>query len=181
MIRAAIWVRVSTGHQDNENQVPDLERFAEHHGYTIVKRYQLEESAWNGGAKGYKATLEQALHDAHLGQFEVLLVWAVDRLSRGGIDEVFGLFKQFRQRNVTLVSVQEQWLNSNPETQELLLAITSWIAQRESARRSERIKAGLARRQAAGKPVGRQPGAKDHQKRHRSGYVARWERQREQA
>ena len=38
-------------------------------------------------------------------------------------------------------------------------AFAGWMAERESARRGERIKAGLARRQAEGKPVGRQPGA----------------------
>ena len=43
------------------------------------------------------------------------------------------------------------------------------------------IKAGLARRKSEGKPVGRQPGAKDKTPRRRPGYVARWEREREAA
>jgi DNA invertase Pin-like site-specific DNA recombinase len=60
--------------------------------------------------------------------------------------------------------------------QELLTSFFAWIAQQESARRSERVKAGLERRRKAGKPVGRQPGATDKRKRKRSGYVARWER-----
>jgi len=52
------------------------------------------------------------------------------------------------------------------------------MAKMESDRRSERIKAGLARRHAEGKPVRRQPGAADKKPRKRSGYVARWERER---
>lgn len=46
------------------------------------------------------------------------------------------------------------------------------------AQRSESIRAGLARRKAAGEPVGRQPGATDKQPRRRSGYIRRWERER---
>jgi hypothetical protein len=49
------------------------------------------------------------------------------------------------------------------------------MASRESVRRSERVKTGLAQRSAAGKPVCRQPGAADRGRRKRSGYVAAWE------
>jgi DNA invertase Pin-like site-specific DNA recombinase len=52
------------------------------------------------------------------------------------------------------------------------------MARAESARRSERVRAGLARRKAQGEPVGRRAGSKDRNPRRRSGYVARWERER---
>ena len=74
-----------------------------------------------------------------------------------------------------VVSVKESWLNGSPEVQDILIAFAGWMAERESARRSERIKAGLARRRAAGKRVGRQAGATDKGKRKRSGYVKSWE------
>jgi putative DNA-invertase from lambdoid prophage Rac len=76
------------------------------------------------------------------------------------------------------VSVKESWLNAAPEIQDVLVAFAGWMAQQESARRSERIRAGLARRRAEGKPVGRQPGAADKKPRKRSGYVASWAIQR---
>jgi DNA invertase Pin-like site-specific DNA recombinase len=50
----------------------------------------------------------------------------------------------------------------------ILIALAGWMAEREPARRSERIKAGLARRRAEGKAAGRQAGAKDKGKRRRS-------------
>ena len=74
--------------------------------------------------------------------------------------------------------MRESWLNGSPEVQDVLVAFAGWMAQMESRRKSERIKAGLARRQAERKPVGRQPGAADKKPRKRSGYVARWERER---
>jgi putative DNA-invertase from lambdoid prophage Rac len=78
-----------------------------------------------------------------------------------------------------VVSVKESWLNGSPEVQDVLVAFAGWMAQQESSRRSERIRAGLARRKAEGKPVGRQAGSTDRKPRKRSGYVARWERERE--
>ena len=80
-----------------------------------------------------------------------------------------------------MVSVQESWLNGSPEVQDILVAFAGWMAERESARRGERIKAGLARRQAEGKPVGRQAGAADKKPRRRAGYVASWEGGRRRA
>ena len=177
--KAALWLRVSTGHQDSDNQVPDVEQFASHHGYEIAERYTVSDSAWkNGGGPEYKAVLQRALDDAHQGEFSVLIVWALDRIVRddeSGAEVALRIIRQFRQRGVTLVSVKESWLNGSPEVQDVLVAFAGWMAQRESARRSERIRAGLARRKAEGKLVGRQPGVKDRKPRKRSGYVASWE------
>jgi DNA invertase Pin-like site-specific DNA recombinase len=74
----------------------------------------------------------------------------------------------------TTTSVRDA-ANAAPEVQDVLVAFAGWMAQQESRRRSERIKAGLDRRRAQGKPVGRQPGAADKKPRKRSGCVASWE------
>lgn len=182
-IPAAAWYRVSTSHQTSDNQMPDVERFTAHHGYDITRTYTTADSAYkNGGGTDYKRTLQQALDDAHAGKFKVLVVWALDRIVRdeeSGAEAALRIIRQFRQRGVQVVSVRESWLNGSPEVQDVLVAFAGWMAQMESRRKSERIKAGLARRQSEGKPVGRQPGVKDKKPRKRSGYVARWERERE--
>ena len=55
---------------------------------------------------------------------------------------------------------------TNPAVAELLLAIMAWLAQQESARRSERTKAGMARAKAAGKVIGgRKLGSKNKRPR----------------
>jgi DNA invertase Pin-like site-specific DNA recombinase len=176
---AAVWIRVSTDHQDVDNQVPDVERFAEHHGHAIVTRYALSESAWNGGKDDgeYRAAFQQALDDAWAGKFSILIIWALDRLTREGAEGALRSIRQFRERGCTIISVKESWLNGAPEVQDVLVAFAGWMAQQESSRRSERIRAGLERRRAEGKPLGRQAGAKDKKPRKRSGYVARYERE----
>jgi DNA invertase Pin-like site-specific DNA recombinase len=162
---------------------PDVETFIAHHGYEVTARYEISESAWNGGkdAGEYRRTLQRALDDAHAGKFSVLVVWALDRITREGAEGALRIIRQFKQRGCVVVSVKESWLNTAPEVQDVLVAFAGWMAQQESRRRSERIRAGLERRRAEGKPVGRQPGSTDNKPRRRSGYVASWESGRRRA
>lgn len=178
-MNAVFWFRVSTGHQDSDNQVPDVEAFAAHHGYREAARYTVSDTAYrNGGGAEYRAAVARALDDAHRGRFRVLVVWALDRIVRddeSGAEAALRIIRQFRQRGVTVVSVRESWLNGAAEVHDVLVAFAGWMAQQESRRKSERIRAGLARRAAEGKPIGRQTGARDAKPRKRSGYVAAWE------
>jgi DNA invertase Pin-like site-specific DNA recombinase len=177
-MRAAIWTRVSTDRQHGENQVPDLERLCAQRGWEIVRHYSLSDvSAFNGA---HRETLEAMLADAHRGEFDVLVVWAVDRICRQGIEELLRLVRELRERNVSLVAVQEPWLSGSDATTELLAAIAGWVAHQESARRSERIKAGLARRKAAGKPIGGAASkrGKDRRPRRTEGYRDAWQRRK---
>jgi DNA invertase Pin-like site-specific DNA recombinase len=181
---AAFWFRVSTGNQDSDNQVPDVERFARHHGYVARARYTIADTAYkDGGGPEYKRELARMLTDAHQGRFTVLVVWALDRIVRdeaGGAEAALRLVRQLRERGCIMVSVQEEWLNGNPEIQDLLLAFAGWMGQQESKRRSERVLRGLARREAEDPTFrrGGSPGRTDKKPRKRSGYVARWERER---
>lgn len=175
MMNAAIWARVSSREQETDNQLPALREWAQRRGFTVTREYVLEESAWNGK---HKAKVQEALQDARLGHYQVLMVWALDRLSREGIEATLATLRQFRERSVQVLSLQEPWTDGPAETQELLTSILAWMAEQESKRKSERVKAGLERRRREGKPLGRQVGAKDKGKRKRSGYVQRWERER---
>ncbi|HYS33901.1 MAG TPA: recombinase family protein [Streptosporangiaceae bacterium] len=107
--------------------------------------------------------------------FSVLVVWALDRITREGAEGALRLIRQLRECGCTLVSGLEPWLTGSPEVQDVPVAFAGWLARQESDRRSERIRAGLARRKAEGKPVGRVQGAADRAPRRRSGYVAAWE------
>lgn len=175
--RAAIWARVSSHDQHTENQLHTLRSFANRRDYPVVTEYVTEDSAWTGK---HRAALDSALADAHRGVYRVLIVWSIDRLSRQGIEETFRVFRQFRERGVTIISHEEPWLTEASEVQDLMLAIASWLAKRQSNLRSANVKAGLERRRSQGLPLGRPAGSKDRKPRRRSGYVARWENERAQ-
>ena len=104
------------------------------------------------------------LQDARKCKFDVMLVWALDRLSREGSLAILSLVHRLKTFGVKVISYQESWTEAPGELAELLYALTGWVARMESQRRSERTKAGLARIKAQGKHLGRPPGSKDRKK-----------------
>lgn len=177
MTDAAAWYRVSTTEQESDNQIPDVERFAAHHGYTIARTYEVADSAWKDDAGGpeYRRKLKAVLNGAWRGEYQFVIVWALDRITRLGAEDALRLVRQFRERGCVLLSVEEPWLNSSPEIVDILVAFAAWNAQQFSNHRSRQIKIGLEHRRAEGLPVGRKQGARDRAPRKRSGYVAAWE------
>jgi DNA invertase Pin-like site-specific DNA recombinase len=173
---AAIWLRVSTDEQDSANQIAAVERFCAAHNLEIVKRYQLDDSAWNGGKDGgvYQRTLKQALDDAWRGEFKAIVIWALDRITRAGAEDTLRLVRVFDERGATLLSVEEPWLNTTSEVKDVLVAFAGWVAQQESRRRSQRVKASVEKRRAAGEHVGRPKGARDKRTRSKLGYHQQW-------
>ncbi|MBI4340463.1 MAG: recombinase family protein [Chloroflexi bacterium] len=173
-MRVALWLRVShdTGDQDTGNQRIALEQWAERMGSDVAEVYQVEGSAWKGA---HRKALALAQQDARRGRFGVLLVWALDRLSREGVAAMLEAVNGFERLGCQAWSLQEAWTQEpKVETRELLISVYGWIAQQESKRRSERTLAGLAKAKSSGKALGRPKGATDSKKRKRSGYYARY-------
>jgi len=168
-MKAALWARVSTSQQELDNQLRALTEEAERRGLSVVATYSVEESAWRG-----PQALDRLLQDARRRRFQVVLVWALDRLTREGPLRTLELVHRLGGMGVQVVSLQESWTEASGELRDLLLAIAGWVARMESQRRSERTRAGLARAVAQGKRLGRPPGAKDRRRRKKSGYYRRW-------
>src|SRR5205807_10140084 len=74
----ALYVRVSTVDQHPETQLFDLRQMAAQRGYHIVHEYTDRIS----GAKARRPGLDELMRDARHGRFEVVLVWASDRIAR---------------------------------------------------------------------------------------------------
>ena len=169
--KAGVWLRVSDPGQHADNQLPDLQTWASRRNLEIVQVYELQESAWRGA---HQKMLGQVYRDARQGKFSVLLVWALDRLSREGPLATLEIVHRLGQAGVQVWSYQEPWTEAGGELLDLLLAIAGWVARMESNRRSERTKAGLQRAVNQGKRLGRPPGSKDKKRRSRRGYLLRW-------
>jgi DNA invertase Pin-like site-specific DNA recombinase len=161
-MKVCIYSRVSTSEQDTDNQVNVLTDWAKQRGYEVVKVYGEEESAWKSGHQRVLTTL---LADARHRRFQMVLIWALDRLSREGALAILSLINKLSTYGVRVLSYQESWTEAPGELGELLFALAGWVARMESQRRSERTKAGLARVIAQGKRLGRPLGSKDKKKR----------------
>ena len=161
-MRSAIYSRVSTSEQDTGNQTSILIEWAERRGFQVVAVYAEEESAWRDG---HQLELGKLLNNARKGKFDIVLVWALDRLSREGALAILTLVHRFKVYGVQVISYQESWTEAPGEIGEVLFALTGWVAEMESRRRSERTRAGLARAVRQGKVLGRPPGSKDKRRR----------------
>lgn len=163
-MRTALYLRVSTQEQNTDNQRPALEAWAKQRGFEVVATYQENESAWKAG---HQVELKHLIDNARLHKFDLVLVWALDRLSREGSAAILNIVNTLANYKVKVLSYQESWTEAPGELGELLFAIAGWVAKMESQRRSERTKAGLARVKAQGKRLGRPPGSIDRRKRKR--------------
>ncbi|MBV9437438.1 MAG: recombinase family protein, partial [Acidobacteria bacterium] len=76
--RCALYLRVSTLDQHPETQLHDLRAVAQQRSFTIVHEYTDRIS----GTRAKRPGLDQMLYDAGRGEFDVLVVWAFDRLAR---------------------------------------------------------------------------------------------------
>ena len=168
MLKAVFYTRVSTDKQDATNQFAAITQLAARRGFEIGEIYQENETAWKAG---HQAELARLIKDARKRRFDVVIVWALDRLCRQGGTAMTVLINSLNQYGVGVISYQEAWMDTTGPFREVLICFIGFMAQFESQRRSERTKAGLAARKARGVTLGRPPGTADSKKRMR-----RWHR-----
>lgn len=174
----AFWVRVSSDAQSTASQTHVLREWAERRGWTVGKTFEVAESAYQGR---HLAALSEVYASAAMGEFGILDVFALDRLSRQGKGATLEIVDRLGRLDVSVVSYSEPWLEAGEGAmRELLLALAGWISKQESARRSERTRVGLAKALSMGKRLGRPPGKTDTKTRKKSGYFARGQRLREE-
>lgn len=94
---------------------------------------------------------------AHQRKFDILVFWALDRLTREGTRATLDYLQRLGSKGVDYVSYQEQWLDSSGPFKDVMISMFATLAKQERARISERTIAGLRVAQAKGKRLGRPP------------------------
>ena len=174
-MKIALYCRVSKNDesQDPGNQLNPLRDYARALGGDIAQEYVDMSSGSNGDRKEFL----RMLADADKRKFDLVLVWALDRLSREGISNTLGYIERLRKSGVTLKSLQESWVDTDDGPGEIMVAVLAWVAKQERRRIVERTKAGLERAKKAGKRLGRPEGKKDSKPRRKSGYLLRYNKE----
>ena len=153
-MKAALYLRISTDKQELENQLEPLKKFAKGRGLKIVQVYRDMATGKNSN----RPALTKMLKDAHRHAFDVIVVWALDRLSREGMSRTVQLIEMLERMGIGVISYSEPYLDTTNElARNILLAVVSTLAKAERERISERTKAGLARVKRSGKKLGRPP------------------------
>lgn len=149
MKRAVLYMRVSSVDQHPESQLHDLRQMAAQRGYEIVREYTDKIS----GTRAKRPGLDELLHDARRGRFDVVLVWAFDRMARS-VKHFLEVLDELNHLNVEFISFRENVDTSGPLGRALIVIIGA-IAELERNLIVERVRAGMRRARLEGRHIGR--------------------------
>jgi DNA invertase Pin-like site-specific DNA recombinase len=149
--RAALYMRVSTIDQHPETQLHDLRGLAAQRGYDIVQDYTDTIS----GAKAKRPGLDRLLADARRGKFDVVMVWAFDRLARS-VRHFLEVLDELSHLNIEFISFREN-VDTGGALGRAMVVIIGAIAELERNLIVERVRAGMRRAKLEGRRIGREP------------------------
>jgi DNA invertase Pin-like site-specific DNA recombinase len=140
MQRAAIYARFSTDLQ-NERSIDDqaalCRKYAESQDLTIVATF--EDRARSGGSILGRDGLFQLMEQARAGAFEVIVVEALDRLSRD-MEDLAGIHKRLSFLGVQIRAVHEGVVNT------VLVGLRGLVGQLYREDNAHKVRRGLAGR-----------------------------------
>ena len=151
MKRAAVYTRVSSLDQNPGTQSLDLRQMAAQRGYEIVQEYTDRIS----GAKAKRPGLGQMMADARRGRFDVVLVWASDRIARS-VKHFLEVLDELNRLNIEFISFREQIDTAGPLGRAIVVIIGA-VAELERNLIIERVRAGMRRAKLEGTHIGRNP------------------------
>jgi DNA invertase Pin-like site-specific DNA recombinase len=156
--RAVLLGRVSTTDkgQDADTQLAALREAAARQGWIVVEEIALKLSAWTD--KEAAEVKRRVLAPIIAGKADTLMVWALDRATRRGIAAALAFLHELENHlGGAFYSLQEPFLSTaanNGAARELILSLLAWVAEQESVRRSERIRAKAQASRAAAAKLG---------------------------
>src|ERR1700722_518760 len=169
-MKVALYARVSTKvkGQDTENQLIQLRAFTESQGWTVTAEYVDRAS----GKRSDREQFQKMFSAASRREFDILLFWSLDRLSREGTVETLNHLQRLTGYGVNYRSFTEMYLDSTGIFKEAVIGILAAVAKQERIRLSERTIAGLERARAQGR-IGGRPAVEENAKIVKALYILR--------
>ena len=157
-MRCAIYSRVSTSDkgQDTEVQARQLREFVERMDWILVAEYEDRES----GSHTNRAGFQRMLGDASERRFDVLVFWALDRLTREGIAKTLDHLQRLNSYGIKWRSLKEPELDTTTAHGEFLVSVFGYLARLER----QRLKKGSGQARKKQRPMAPDPGrlSEDH-------------------
>ena len=144
-------MRVSTLDQHPESQLHDLRQMASQRGYEIVHEFTDKIS----GTKARRPGLDAMMADARRGRFDVILVWASDRIARS-VKHFLAVLDELSRLNIEYVSFRENIDTGGPLGRAIIIIVGA-VAELERNLIIERVRAGMRRARLEGRHIGRNP------------------------
>ena len=157
-MRAAIYARVSTARQADNTSIPNqLERTRE---YIEAQGWEMAATFVEPGESGEnlnRPAMSAARQATQRGEFDVLVVYTLDRLTRD-LDDLFLLRREFTSASVAIRAVQEGLDVTTADVDDLLgVLFKGYFGHRELATIRRRTMEGIERHVEAGKFAGGVP------------------------
>ena len=130
-------------------QIRELRDYAARRKLGIVEEFIDHAS----GAKENRPQLDRLLRAIRNRTIDTVLVWKFDRFARS-TRQLINALEEFRHLDVDFISITEQIDTSSPLGKAMFTVISA-IAEFERSLISERVRAGIAKARAQGKPHGR--------------------------
>jgi DNA invertase Pin-like site-specific DNA recombinase len=149
MKRAILYSRVSSVDQNVETQLCDLRPLAAARGLDIVGEYSDKIT----GTKAKRPGLDQLMFDARRGKFDVVMVWAFNRMARS-VRHFLEVLDELNHLNIEFVSFRENLDTGGPLGRAMVIIVGA-IAELEKSLIVERVKSGMRRARLEGRQIGR--------------------------
>jgi len=149
-MKVAIYGRVSTQEQNTDNQVIELEQYCKAREYAVYKVYTDKGIS---GSKESRPAFDQMLKDANKRQFDVVLVWKLDRLSRS-LKHLLNTLDTLNSLNISFISYSDNFDTTTSQGR-LMFQLVGAFAEFERSLIRERVILGLKRAKEKGTKLGR--------------------------
>jgi DNA invertase Pin-like site-specific DNA recombinase len=149
MKRVVLYTRVSSSDQHTETQLCDLRPLAKARGYEIVAEYTDTIS----GTKAKRPGLDKLMSDARRGGFDIVMVWAFDRMARS-VKHFLEVLEEFNRLNIGFISFREN-VDTDSALGRAMVIIIAAISELERSLIVERVRAGMRRAKLEGRQIGR--------------------------
>jgi DNA invertase Pin-like site-specific DNA recombinase len=165
MSHIALYVRVSTSNQTNDNQKIRLIEYAKKNDCTFDLFEEVESTRKTRPVK------QALLQKIRQNNYHAVVVYKLDRWARSSTELILDT-KEILDKGIGFISISDN-LDFSSAAGKLHFQILSAFAEFERELIRERTIEGLNRAKRQGKKPGRPVGSKDTKKRRKSGYILR--------
>lgn len=152
-MKIGIYSRISKESSNNLNQLIILRDYCQKMDYDIYDEYV---DIVSGGSPN-RPEFNRMMEDASKRKFDMLLFFALDRLTREGTRKTIQYLQMLDDYSVSYKSYSEQYLDSSGIFKDVIISLLSTLAKQERIRTGERVKAGLERSKRLYNRVGGRP------------------------
>jgi DNA invertase Pin-like site-specific DNA recombinase len=146
---AAIYARVSTQDQNHAMQLTEVRAFAARMGWNVVEYTEKMSSVKK------RPVLDQLMRDAQLRQFDIVVVWKLDRFARS-LKQLMDNITLLDSYGVRFLSMT-QGIDTDKQNAagRLMMQIFGAFAEFERSMIVDRVRSGMAEAKREGKHLGR--------------------------